>query len=81
MTFLLFTVLKSVSGKNKLKYPSRIKCDNIDHQFEDDKEQYESLAGTDKAHVMKLQGNGQYMCYCKKYGSISDISDSQSICY
>jgi len=29
LTFLLFTVLKSANGKNKLKYPPRTDCDNI----------------------------------------------------
>lgn len=33
LTFLLFTVLKSANGKNKLKYPPRTDCENIYNQF------------------------------------------------
>jgi hypothetical protein len=44
LTFLLFTVLKSESGKNKLKYPTRTNCGSIDSQFVDDQDKYARLA-------------------------------------
>ena len=44
--FILFSILKSVSGKNKLKYPATVNCEHLDALF-DSQSEYLQFAGND----------------------------------
>jgi len=62
-TFILFTFLKSVSGKNKLKYPPSVNCEKFSSEF-DNLEQFQTYATYDEDDTMEMAGSGFYQCYC-----------------
>ena len=78
-TFLLFTYLKTKSGKNKLKYPSTVDCDSIYTMF-DSKSEFHRYAAYDQDETSQMQGEGYYMCYCKKYGASDRKEGNSSLC-
>jgi len=83
-TFLLFTVMKSFSGVNNLKYPPRTDCENINQLFSEDaagKELYETLATYDKDFAMEKSANGQYKCFCEKYTKVTEVTKADSLCF
>jgi len=50
--------LKETAGRNKLRYPARIKCQFIDDEFKEDEIAYRRYAEADKDHTMINQGIG-----------------------
>lgn len=75
LTFLLFTYLKSISGKNKLKYPERVDCAAIQAFFMDvdgsiNASTFYGFAAVDREPTMNIHGYGYYQCYCEEYSSI-----------
>lgn len=82
LTFLLFTYLKTQSGKNKLKYPSSIDCKSIYSMFSDEPK-FRKYAEIDREDTANYHGEGYYMCYCKMYGGsmFSASPDESSLCF
>lgn len=87
LTFLLFSVLKSKAGENKLKYPSANDCDAYDAMFEGEKmkEKFKEYAQFDKAMTMDTRGAGYYQCYCSKHSSFQKLYKvekyQEELCY
>ena len=79
-TFVLFAALKSRSGKNKIKYPSKIDCDYINSQFENDVTSYERYAQYDHAPTKLYRGAGIYQCFCKTHSSKADFFSQGHLC-
>ena len=80
LTFLLFTFLKSVSGKNKIKYPPSTDCNNIKNYFKIqdgsiDSGSFKDYAELDEIATKISRGLGYYQCYCKSFSA-----ESNSLC-
>ena len=79
-TFVTFAALKSRSGKNKIKYPSKIDCGYINSQFENDLANYETYAQYDQAPTKLYKGAGIYQCFCKAHSSKADFFSHGHLC-
>jgi hypothetical protein len=65
-TFVFFTILKTKSGENKVKYSGPAgQCTIIGETMKENKE-YFHLAKMDKAPTEKKEGLGYYKCFCDK---------------
>lgn len=68
--FFGFTILKTQSGKNKIKYPVSTDCSSISSLFLNVSD-FEKYADLDEAPTNNNEGLGFYQCYCKQYKSVS----------
>ena len=80
LTFLTFAALKSRSGKNKIKYPSKVDCDHINGQFGEDLAAYQRYAEYDAEPTDKDAGAGVYQCYCKAHSSKAHFFEDGHLC-
>lgn len=80
LTFLAFAGLKSRSGQNKIKYPSKVDCDHINNQFGDELDKYVAYAEYDAEPTGAMSGAGVYQCYCKAHSSKADFFSDGHLC-
>lgn len=83
-TFVMFSLLKSTSGANKLKYPDYQDCPGIQQLFEKpdktiDVATFELFAQNDKDLTLISRGTGYYQCYCKLHSSYTKIAKSDNV--
>jgi len=80
--FIIFSVMKSSSGKNSLKYPPKTNCKAMAKLFPDTKAglaDFEKFASHGKQTTLAQMGSGYYQCFCTLHSK--PTSNKKDLCY